>query len=89
MTKITLDDALEQNDIFNVKKDEPHLPQDGDTPFSPASDPGSKPIPQDDPRTDYKSDIDETELYNDGMPDASGATDGDETNQRPTANRVG
>lgn len=85
----TTDDFSQPSDIFDAKKDEPHLPQDGDTPTSPDSDPSSNSIVPTDPHTDYKSDIDDTELYNDGMADASGANDGDEPNDPEPGSRVG
>ncbi|HSE29045.1 MAG TPA: hypothetical protein VLA77_00465 [Candidatus Saccharimonadales bacterium] len=89
MSKQSSDDFLQNKDFFDVKKDEPHLPGDGDTPFTPYDDPTSPAVNPQDPHTDYKSDIDETEEYNDGLEDASGTDDGDETIGRPTANRVG
>lgn len=87
MTKITTDDFLQNTDYFNVKKDEPHLPNDGDTPFTPYNDPTHPPVNPQDPHTD--SEIDKTEAYNDGLADASGANDGHEdSEEQPKAHRL-
>jgi hypothetical protein len=72
------DDALEpKNDIFDPKRDEEKLAEDGDTPAAPADDIHSA-APVDDPATD--DGIDPDELYQEGV---SGATNADDAKIGP------
>lgn len=67
------DDALEPaDDIYNPDIDEEKLAGDNDSPAAPADDNGQS-VPPDDPRTD--TDIDEDELYSEGLDQAVGAND--------------
>ncbi|HEU5187816.1 MAG TPA: hypothetical protein VFT87_04925 [Candidatus Saccharimonadales bacterium] len=88
MTQQSPDDALQpKRDYFDPAQDEPHLPQDFDTPASPASDTGSKAIPADDPRTD--SQIDAHELYDEGLTSAAQAdTRHDDSDEHPKAHKL-
>ena len=58
-------------DLFDPVHDEPKLPNDGQPPAAPPTDTSKKQIPIDDPRTD--SDIDQTELYDEGLTSAAEA----------------
>jgi hypothetical protein len=72
-TRQSPDDALESpDDIFNPNRDEETLPEDNDSPATPASDiPATQPI--DDPSTD--NGIDSDELYQEGLGGATNADD--------------
>ena len=53
---------------------------DEQTPATPPTNTSHSQLPLDDPRTDYKSDIDEDELYDAGLTTATGADDSTENN---------
>ncbi len=68
--------------FFNAKRDEPHLPQDYDTPASPPSDVKER-LPKDYPETD--TNIESSEVYDEGV---TSATDVDAQEEDDTPDEV-
>jgi hypothetical protein len=72
---ISPDDALEETKDPDYDTDVGYkniLPEDNDRPFQPAENPRADNIPKDHPITD--SNVDLTDLYQDGQAEASGAS---------------